>query len=192
MPMGRRGAWHWRRIRLEYRRSSQFGSEGGRKGCPGIISADRKKKRTAGTVLEAVEAYLRYAKERQRTRSYKETERHLRTHAKPLHHDRTETVRRGDIAGLLDRVARSSGPVAANRLRAALSALWTWGLRAGLIDTDNNPVSFTVRQLEKSRDRTLDDVELKAIWAATGDGKIIPASCACAYSRAAAERKSAG
>ena len=69
-------------------------------------SADRKKKRTAGTVLEAVEAYLRYAKERQRTRSYKETERHLRTHAKPLHHDRTETVRRGDIAELLERVAR--------------------------------------------------------------------------------------
>ena len=137
----------------------------------GNPSPDRKKKRTAGTVLEAVEAYLRYAKERQRTRSYKETERHLRTHAKSLHHDRTEAVRRGDIAGLLERVAGASGPVAANRLRAALSALWTWGLRTGLIETDNNPVSFTVRQLEKSRDRTLDDIELKAIWAATGDGK---------------------
>jgi len=137
----------------------------------GNPSPDRKKKRTAGTVLEAVEAYLRYAKERQRTRSYKETERHLRTHAKSLHHDRTEAVRRGDIAGLLERVAGASGPVAANRLRAALSALWTWGLRTGLIETDNNPVSFTVRQLEKSRDRTLDDIELRAIWAATGDGK---------------------
>ena len=134
-------------------------------------SADRKKKRAAGTVLEAVEAYLRYARERQRARSYKETERHLRVHAAPLHHDRAETVRRGDIAALLERVARSSGPIAANRLRAALSALWAWGLRTGLIETDSNPVSFTVRQLEKSRERTLDDIELKAIWDATGDGK---------------------
>jgi integrase len=134
-------------------------------------SADRKKKRTAGTVLEAVEAYLRYARERQRTRSYKETERHLRVHAAPLHHDRAETVRRGDIAALLERVASGSGPIAANRLRAALSALWAWGLRSGLIEADSNPVSFTVRQLEKSRERTLDDIELKAIWDATGDGK---------------------
>src|SRR5262249_9925283 len=102
-------------------------------------SADRKKKRAAGTVLEAVEAYLSHAKERQRNRSYGETERHLRVHAAPLHHSRTETVRRGDVALLLERVAKSSGPIAANRLRAALSALWTWGLRAGLIETDSNP-----------------------------------------------------
>ena len=98
-------------------------------------------------------------------------ERHLRIHAAPLHHDRVETVRRGDIAGLLERVAENSGPISANRLRAALSALWTWGLRTGLIDADNNPVTFTVRQPENTRDRTLSGAELKAIWDATDDGK---------------------
>jgi integrase len=134
-------------------------------------SVERKKRRTAGTVIEVVDAYLAYAKERQRKRSFRETERHLRSHAAPLHHDRVETVRRGDIAALLGRTAGNSGPIAANRLRAALSALWTWGLRTGLIDADINPVAFTVRQLENARDRTLSGAELKAIWHNTGDGK---------------------
>ena len=134
-------------------------------------SVERKKKRTAGTVIEVVEGYLAYAKARQRSRSFRETERHLRIHAAPLHHDRVETVRRGDIAALLARIVESSGPIAANRLRAALSALWTWGLRTGLIDADINPVAFTVRQLENARDRTLSGAELKAIWHATDDGK---------------------
>jgi integrase len=134
-------------------------------------SVERKKKRAAGTVIEVVDAYLAYAKERQRNRSFRETERHLRMHASPLHHDRVETVRRGDIAALLGRIAEDSGPIAANRLRAALSALWTWGLRIGLIDADINPVAFTIRQLEKARDRTLSGLELKAIWHATRDAK---------------------
>jgi hypothetical protein len=134
-------------------------------------SVERKKKRAAGTVIEVVEGYLAYAKARQRSRSFRETERHLRIHAAPLHHDRAETVRRGDIAALLGRIVASSGPIAANRLRAALSAMWTWGLRTGLIDADNNPVAFTVRQLENTRERTLSGVELKAIWDATDNGK---------------------
>jgi integrase len=134
-------------------------------------SLERKKKRAAGTVFEIVEGYLAYAKERQRSRSFRETERHLLIHAAPLHHDRVETVRRGEIAGLLGRIAAKSGPIAANRLRAALSALWTWSLRTGLIDADINPVAFTVRQLEKSRDRILSGPELRAVWRVTGDGK---------------------
>jgi integrase len=134
-------------------------------------SVERKQKRTAGTVFQVIEGYLAYAKQRQRSRSFSETERHLRIHAAPMHHDRIETVRRGDIAVLLSRIAENSGPTSANRLRAALSAMWTWGLRTGLIDADNNPVAFTVRQPENSRDRTLNGAELNAIWAATDDGK---------------------
>lgn len=130
-------------------------------------SVQRKAKHTAITLLGVIEAYLRDAKVRQRPRSYKETERHLRHHAAPLHHERAEALCRRDIAELIDRVAASSGPVAANRLRAALSALWTWGLRTGRIEADSNPVSFTLKHVEKPRERTLTDKELKAIWTAT-------------------------
>ena len=130
-------------------------------------SVQRKAKRTATTLLGVIETYLRDAKVRQRPRSYKETERHLQHHAAPLHHERAEALRRRDVAELIDRVAASSGPVAANRLRAALSALWTWGLRTGLIEADSNPVSFTLKHAETPRERTLTDEEVKAIWKAT-------------------------
>ena len=133
----------------------------------GNPSAQRKAKRAATTMLDIIEAYLRYARTRQRPRSYKETERHLRLHSASLHHDCAEAVRRGDITTLLERVAKDSGPAAANRTRAALSAMWSWGLRTGLIEADSNPVTFTVRQVERPRERTLTDAELKAIWAAT-------------------------
>ena len=132
-------------------------------------SVDRKKKRAVGTILGLVKSYLPHARARQKPRSYKETERHLHIHAAPLHHDRTEFVRRRDIAALLERVTKNSGPIAANRVRAALSALWTWGLRSGLIETESNPVAFTIRQPEKTRERVLGDGELRAIWKATDD-----------------------
>jgi integrase len=69
----------------------------------------------------------------------------------------------------LERIAQRSGPIAANRVRAALSALWTWGLRTGLIEADSSPVTFTVRNPEKKRERVLSDDELRAVWAATDD-----------------------
>jgi integrase len=134
-------------------------------------SADRQSKKNAVSVLSATRSYLSYAKRKQRPRSYQETERHLLKHASPLHHERMETVRRSTITTLLDGVTRTSGPVAANRLRAALSSLWSWSIRTGFIETDNNPVSFTPRHSEQTRDRTLSDAELRAIWASTaGDG----------------------
>lgn len=134
-------------------------------------SVDRKGKKNVPSVLKIIESYLRHAKTHQRTRSYRETERHLLKHAAPLHHERAEAVRRSEIAALLDTVSKTSGRFAANRLRAALSALWSWGMRAGLIESDSNPVTFTLRHPEKARERALSDDELRAVWAATqGDG----------------------
>jgi integrase len=133
----------------------------------GNPSVQRQSKIHANRVLDVIEAYLDHVKTRQRPRSYNETERHLRRHAAPLHHERVETVQRRDVAALLERISHASGPIAANRVRAALSALWTWGLRTGRIEADANPVSFTIRQPETSRDRTLTDAEINAIWCAT-------------------------
>ena len=66
----------------------------------GDPSAERKEKQAAASMLSLVEAYLRHARARQRQRSFVETERHLRKHAAPLHHERAEALRRGDIAAL--------------------------------------------------------------------------------------------
>jgi integrase len=136
----------------------------------GNPSVERRRKRQAASVLDLVQAYLAHAVTSQRSRSYKETERHLLRHAAPLHHERVDGVHRRDIAALLERITQKSGPIAANRVRAALSAMWTWGLRNGLIEADSNPVTFTIRQTEKARERTLTDPEIKAIWQATEAG----------------------
>jgi integrase len=92
-------------------------------------------------------------------------------HSVSLHHERIETVRRRDISEVLERLAKKSGPIAANRVRAALSALWSWGLKTGRIEGDANPVMFTIHHPEKARERTLSDVEIKAIWDATDTGE---------------------
>ncbi len=134
-------------------------------------SAERKSKRDAVTVGVLVKKYLQYAEAQQRPRSFAETQRHLQKHARPLHHHKAEVVSRADIALLLERVSNDSGQIAANRSRAALSALWSWGMRSGLIASDSNPVTYTLRHKENARRRDLQDHELQAIWAATaGDG----------------------
>jgi integrase len=133
-------------------------------------SVDRKAKRNAGTVLELIEAYLSQAKARLRPRSFNETERNLRKHAASLHHERVESVRRRDLSEVLERISRKSGPIAANHVRATLSALWSWGLKTGRVEGDANPVTFTVQNPKRTRDRALNEAEICAIWNATDAG----------------------
>jgi Arm DNA-binding domain len=66
-------------------------------------SVERKAIRTAGSVLDLVDAYLRYAKERQRPRSYKETERHLRIHAAPTRRAPCTASGQGSVGNLTNK-----------------------------------------------------------------------------------------
>ena len=109
---------------------------------------------------------------RQRTklkpRSLEETVRHLEQHAKPLHVRSIEQIDRRELAVLLARIAEKSGPSAANRVRASLSAFFSWLVREGLVDA--NPVIGTGRAVEAgARSRVLADAELVEIWRALGD-----------------------
>ena len=130
--------------------------------------ADRKAARQAVRVAQLVEAYLADAGRRLKPRSLVEVQRHLNNHAKPLHQDAAVLVGRADVVRLLDGIARSGGPVAANRVRSSLSAMWMWGLRSGTV-TGENPVAYVPKPgTEASRERVLADAELALIWQATG------------------------
>ena len=101
-------------------------------------------------------------------RSLEEVVRHLEQHAKSLHTRSIEQIDRRGLAVLLARIAEKSGPSAANRVRASLSAYFAWLVREGMLDA--NPVIGTNRAAEiGARDRVLSDAELVKIWKALGD-----------------------
>jgi integrase len=116
----------------------------------------------------AVKIFLTRQKERLKPRSYLEIERHLLVHCRQLHATPLAKIERRDIAVRLNEIAVTSGPAAANRVRASLSALYSWAMREGLVEL--NPVANTNRAVEGgARARVLTKSELRQIWNALPD-----------------------
>jgi integrase len=132
-------------------------------------AADKRVSRTAAqnTFGRLVSGYLEFQKGETRLRTYVEIERYLNQHARALHGLLATAIDRKKIADLLDTIAKNSGAVSANRLRSALSAMFSWAMRKGLHD-GINPVASTEKRRERTRDRVLSDDELRLIWNALG------------------------
>jgi integrase len=66
-------------------------------------------------------------------------------------------------------IAANHGRTTAARARANMSALFTWAMQAGLVES--NPVIGSVNPEDgiAARDRTLSDAELRAVWNACND-----------------------
>jgi integrase len=129
---------------------------------------DARKAKAAISCRELVDGYLAHQKPRLKARSYEELERHLKTHAKPLHTRRAAHLEQRDAVELLQKIG-ASAPVMANRVRASLSAMFVWGMKAGLVPT--NPVAATFKPAEeKPRERVLADAELALIWPCSAGG----------------------
>jgi integrase len=122
------------------------------------------------TVRALVGRYLEErAAARLKPRSLKEVQRHLRSYWSPIAEEPISRVTRADVAAELARLAKHNGPVAANRARASLSALFSWAIGEGLADA--NPVVGTNKPAEEiARDRVLTDAELSAVWLEAGAG----------------------
>jgi integrase len=123
--------------------------------------------KAAETLAATIRLYLERQKGRLKPRSLIEVERHLLMHAKPLHTLPLAKIERRQIAARLAEIAQDSGAVTANRVRASLSAFFSWTIQAGMLDA--NPVTGTAREPEKSRDRVLSANEIKQIWNALSD-----------------------
>lgn len=134
-------------------------------------------KRTASALLfsSVKDDYLEAREPNMKPRSYEECERHLNKHWKMLHSMSLASIDRPTIAARLRIIAKDSGPVAADRARSTLSAMFAWAVGEGLCES--NPVDGTNTASEaKSRDRVLSDAELAAIWNASPDtdyGRIV-------------------
>jgi len=127
------------------------------------------------TIGATIPDYLAARQPAMKPRSYEETKRHLETHWRPLHGFSIRNVARANIAAETNAIARRSGPVAANRARASLSAFFRWALGQGLCE--ENPVAGTSKQKENGpRERSLSDAEIAAVWLAAPEndyGRIV-------------------
>jgi integrase len=133
-------------------------------------AADKAEARSkaAETFSSILQRYLVRKKAALKVRTYVEVERHLLKHAKPLHGLQLTGIERRSVANLLSGLADSSGPNAANSVRASLSNFFGWAMREGL--AESNPViSTNLAVTGGSRDRTLSDDELRLIWNALDD-----------------------
>jgi len=114
-----------------------------------------------------VDAYLEYQQAAVRPATLVELTRYLKVHAHSLHQKPVTMITTATIQKLLDDVRKNTGKVSANRLRSTLSAAFAWGIPREY--AASNPVTHTEKEKENSRERKLDDAELKAIWSALGD-----------------------
>jgi integrase len=103
-----------------------------------------------------------------RSNSLRSKTRALLKYAAPLHSMEVDAVDQRAVAHLLTKVESSSGAVTANRLRANMSAMYTWALKEGIVA--GNPVGNTYKRQERPRDRVLSDEELALIWKALPEG----------------------
>jgi integrase len=124
------------------------------------------KARADETVGAVLPIFLARQKERLRPRAYVEVARHLNVGAKRLHRLTLADVTRRDVAAVLAAVAAIKSGATANRTRACLNSFFAWCIREGLLEA--NPVAWTERREEISRDRVIADDELREIWGALG------------------------
>ena len=114
--------------------------------------------------------YLERKRSLVRPNSFREAERYLRSASAPLHRLRLDQIDRRKVAALLGEIETSSGPIARNRARSALSAFYAWAIQEGLVEI--NPVQGTGKADEGgSRERVLAQDELRKLWHSLGDDR---------------------
>jgi len=111
--------------------------------------------------------FLAHQRQRLRPRSYAEVERHILDAAKPLHGLPVTAIDLETVAALLAKTTTERGKTTANRVRATLSACFSWAMKQGFAAT--NPITLTIKNDETARQRVLDDRELATIWRALPD-----------------------
>jgi integrase len=141
-------------------------------------AAERTKARAEAAALgltlgKVANQYLAAKEGTLRPNWYKATKRYLTSHWAPLRDRPIEGARkivRADVAARLQELSKERGRRSAKGARSSLSAFFVWCMREGLCEA--NPVTATNDPAAgiKSRERVLDDREIKLIWNACDRG----------------------
>ena len=128
-------------------------------------SNGKRLNRAAETFETVSKLYLATIQKRLRVRSFIEVTRHIEKYWAPFARTSIHHINRRTVALRVTEIASKSGPIAANRARSTLSAMFGWAMREGIVDA--NPVIGTNKAAEEaSRERVLSSWELADIWAA--------------------------
>jgi integrase len=118
------------------------------------------------TFAAVAEQWIKRHVEANRLRSGRYVKNYLSNHILPVWGSRDfESIRRGDVAALLDSVEDNAGQVAADHVLAIAGGIFNWYARR-----HEDYVSPIVRGMrrsnpkERARARTLDDNEIRSIW----------------------------
>jgi integrase len=121
------------------------------------------------SVADVAAAWYAGHVEKNRLRSAPEIARMLERYILPPWRDRKFVeLRRSDVRRLLDTVEESSGPTQAKNVLAVFRSMAHWQRERD--DDYTPPLTRNMRPTTTSRERILDDDELRAIWLASADG----------------------
>src|SRR5262249_32749089 len=122
---------------------------------------ERRAERGADTFRMLADKYLREHAQR-RNRSWKVARRLIEKHALPvLGVSPARSISRSEIKSIISKIG---APYTANSTLAALSAIFSFGVREELIEA--NPARGISKNPTRSRARVLSDSELPLIWIA--------------------------
>jgi integrase len=130
--------------------------------------AERKAERSSGTFADLAGRHLEeHAKKK--NKSWQQADRLVRRHLLPRWGKlKASNITRSDVRQMM---ARIDGPILANQVWAAASAVFTWAIKQELIE--NNPCKGIEKNETKSRERILSDTEVKLFWDAFGDAGLM-------------------
>jgi integrase len=138
---------------------------------PAIVKAVAKRALKHPDTVEAVVGKFieRHAKPNNKT--WREVQLMLNHHVLPDWGKREiRSITRRDVIDLIDDVTDRTSPVRANRILANVRKLFGWAVERDIIGA--TPVAGVKPPgKERERDRVLSDDEIKAVWAACGDGE---------------------
>jgi integrase len=127
-------------------------------------AAEKKAERGAGTFADLAAKYLdQYAKKH--NRSWDQADALVRRFALPRWGKlQAASITRGDVKAMM---ARITAPVVGNQALAAVSAIFSWGIREEIVTA--NPCKLVERNPTRSRERILSESELPLFWKAFDD-----------------------
>ncbi len=127
-------------------------------------AAEKKAQRGAGTFAELAARYLEeHAKKH--NRSWPQADALVRRHALP----RWSKLQAGNItrSDVKQMMARIEAPIVANQTLAAVSAIFSWGMKEEIVSA--NPCKLVARNPTRSRERVLSPSEVPLLWEALDD-----------------------